>query len=270
MATRSPSPASPAYVRGSAPSADPRPGHLGQPARDQGGASVVAIAEPVADPGGDRDHVLGGPAELDAAHVPRGVDAEARRGERALQGAGHVGVGARDHARGRLPGRDLLGVVRPRERRHPPRVVPGRLDDHIAEQAVRRGIETLGQREHERAGLQAGARQPSRRRPPRAGRARSARPPAPGARSRAAPAARRPRAGCGGNGCSRAAPSARLRRAGRGRRARRDARPWRAARERRTPRAATDDERPHCSALDEVDDDGQPSSSAASRSRFSR
>ena len=90
--------------------------HLGQAARDQRRARVVAVAEPVADARGDRDHVLGRAAELHAAHVRRRVDAEAGRRERALQRRRDLRrPGSRD-ARRRLSGRDLLGVVRPGER----------------------------------------------------------------------------------------------------------------------------------------------------------
>ena len=51
-------PASPANVSGSPPSATPSRGQLGEPARDQRGLGVVAVAEPVGDARADRDHVL--------------------------------------------------------------------------------------------------------------------------------------------------------------------------------------------------------------------
>jgi hypothetical protein len=52
--------------------AEPR--HLGEAARDQGGARVVAESESVRDPRGDPDHVLGSAGELHAADVCRRVE----------------------------------------------------------------------------------------------------------------------------------------------------------------------------------------------------
>ena len=115
--------------------------------------------------------------------TPR-TSADGRRGSAALESARcrtlrDLRIRARDHARGRLPGGDLLGVVRPRERRDAARVVPRRLDDHVGEQAVRRR-DRGPWRARSRARPGAGAaRRPSRHRPPTAARARSARPRAP-------------------------------------------------------------------------------------------
>ena len=66
VSTRSPMPASPAKVSGSAPMRDAQPRDLGEPAGDQRGARVVAQPEPLEDAGRDGDHVLERAGQLDA------------------------------------------------------------------------------------------------------------------------------------------------------------------------------------------------------------
>ena len=85
---RSPIPASPVNVAGLPPSDLREPGDLDQPARDERGLGVVAETEAVDDAGRDRDHVLERARELDAERVGVRVDAEALRGQRALEAAG--------------------------------------------------------------------------------------------------------------------------------------------------------------------------------------
>ena len=62
------------------------PAHLGEAARDQRGARVVAEAEPVAAADRDRDDVLQRAAHADAGDVAARVDAEAIAAEAALHG----------------------------------------------------------------------------------------------------------------------------------------------------------------------------------------
>ena len=99
VATRSPSPASPANVGGSAPSADAEPGGLGEPAGDERGLGVVAHAHALGHADGEGDDVLDGAAELAADDVGVGVGAEVRAPRRrpATRSA-DVLVGAGDDA----------------------------------------------------------------------------------------------------------------------------------------------------------------------------
>ena len=86
---------------------------LGQPAREQRALRVVAVAEPVADPGGDRDHVLERAADLDAR--PRRP--ACRRGSAATKNAllhrlGPASSSRRRDDRGRDAAAHFLGVAR--------------------------------------------------------------------------------------------------------------------------------------------------------------
>ena len=65
VAMRSPIPARPVKVSTRAPRIMPEPRHLGDAARDEAGARVVAEAQAVGDADRDGDRVLGGAAELD-------------------------------------------------------------------------------------------------------------------------------------------------------------------------------------------------------------
>ena len=114
VATRSPSPARPAKVSGSAPERDAQPADLGEPAGDQRGAAVVAQPHARGHPDRERDHVLPGAAELAADHVGVGVGAEVAGHAGVLQGDGAVVVAAGDHRGGRLARGDLAGEVRVR------------------------------------------------------------------------------------------------------------------------------------------------------------
>ena len=79
VATRSPTPASPAKVAASAPERQPEPGDLGEPAGDDRGLRVVAHAHALGHADGQRDDVLHRAAELDADHVGVRVGPEVRR-----------------------------------------------------------------------------------------------------------------------------------------------------------------------------------------------
>ena len=96
VATRSPSPARPAKVSGSAPSYA-QPGRLGQPAGDDRGERVVAEAHPRADAAGERDDVLHRAAELAADDVGVRVRAE---------------VGVQHNSAPRRPGRSSTHATR--------------------------------------------------------------------------------------------------------------------------------------------------------------
>src|SRR2546422_147246 len=75
--------------------------HLGQTARDERGARVLAEAEAVGDAGRDGHHVLQGAAHLDADHVTVRVEPELPRAEPPLERGGQRVVPRRDHRRGR-------------------------------------------------------------------------------------------------------------------------------------------------------------------------
>ncbi len=119
VATRSPSPASPAKVSGIGAERDPEPGRLGQPAGDQRRPRVVAEAHPGGHPAGQRDHVLAGPAHLAADHVGLGVGPEVAGAAGVLQGDRAVVVGAGDHGRPSAPRRRSPGPGSARSARRP-------------------------------------------------------------------------------------------------------------------------------------------------------
>ena len=209
-------------MRGSAPSAEPRRVISARPRVISAARALSPKPRPSEMPGGDRDHVLGGAAQLHAAHVGRGVDAEARRRERALQRAGDIrDPSSRSTLAAGWPAAISSAWFGPESgatrlascpvasttRRESSRCVAGiealRERDHErvgaqAQRGGRLGVGRGGQRERDQLGLGGLARQVEQH----------------GLR-------RRPRAGCrAGSGGSRAAPPARRRRAGRGRRAR--------------------------------------------------
>ena len=78
-------PARPENVSGSPPSAMPEPGQLGEPAGDERGLRVVAVAEAVRDPRRDRDHVLQRAGDLAPDDVGVRVHPERRGHEQRLQ-----------------------------------------------------------------------------------------------------------------------------------------------------------------------------------------
>ena len=130
--------------------------HLGQPARDQRRAGVVAVSR------GRRRCPRRSRSRSWRRRraAPRARRRTRRRGSASVESARcrvqatSASVLATTLAAG-CPGGDLLGVIRARERRDARRVVPRGLDDHVRQQAVRRGIEALGERDHERLGSQA-------------------------------------------------------------------------------------------------------------------
>src|SRR6266480_1390094 len=85
--------------------------HLGEAARDEGGARVLAEREPVGQAGRDRHHVLERAARLDTDDVLARVEPELARTELALEDAGERLVARGDDGRGRVPEGHL-----PRER----------------------------------------------------------------------------------------------------------------------------------------------------------
>ncbi len=54
----------------------PEPHDLGEAPGDQGGAGVGTETQAIGDPGGDREHVLGGAAHLDPDDVSTGIGAK--------------------------------------------------------------------------------------------------------------------------------------------------------------------------------------------------
>src|SRR5438046_5693355 len=71
--------------RGRAAERDGEPCHLGEPARDERGAGVLAEAEPVDEARRDRPDLPQCPARPDAADVPGAVEANPAPPERALE-----------------------------------------------------------------------------------------------------------------------------------------------------------------------------------------
>ena len=96
VATRSPRPASPANVGGSAPSARPSRAVSASPRVISDAWVLSPKPMPVGDADGQRDDVLHRAAELAADHVGVGVGPEVRRVAGRLKRRGGVGVGARD------------------------------------------------------------------------------------------------------------------------------------------------------------------------------
>ena len=131
VSTRSPRPARPASVAGLAAERDGQPRDLGEPARDQRRARVLAQPEAVGQAGGHRDHVLERAADLDADHVAVRVEPELARAERAAA-ARRPSASSR---RRRSPPR-WAGPARPRARTSaptapPPRAPGQRSRDHL-------------------------------------------------------------------------------------------------------------------------------------------
>ena len=91
---------------------DGKPGHLGQPARHQEAARVLAEPQATDDAGGDRDDVLEGAAQLHADHVVVRVHAKAWVHERALGDLDDLRVVTGDDGGRRQPREDLRRDVR--------------------------------------------------------------------------------------------------------------------------------------------------------------
>jgi hypothetical protein len=105
VSTRSPKPDRPISVSGRAPNPLAKSAQFGKAARDDRGAR--ALAEPGADDdaGGNRQHVLGRPADLDAGHIIGVVDAQTRTGDQPRP---------RCRARSRSGAASVTAVGRPR------------------------------------------------------------------------------------------------------------------------------------------------------------
>ena len=93
---------------------DAEAGHFGEAPGDEGAFGIVAVAESVADAGGESDDVLEGSAELDAGDIGGGVGAEGGAVEEGLEKGGGGGGGAGDgdgggHAAGGLGGQGGAG-----------------------------------------------------------------------------------------------------------------------------------------------------------------
>ncbi len=81
MRTRSPSPASPASVSAPRALGEAEAGHLGEAARDQGGAGILAEPAPLDHAAGDGEHVLDRAADLGAGDVVGQIGPEAGPGD---------------------------------------------------------------------------------------------------------------------------------------------------------------------------------------------
>ena len=165
VSTRSPSPARPISVSRRPPSAARQAAGLGEPARDQRGARVVAEAETVARAGGDREHVLDRAADLDAGDVVALVGAQRVGAQQRRDVRRERGVGRGDGHRRRQSARDFLGEARARD--HADRRRPHRREILVRERDARRmrgarrhGDEALRQPEERRT--RAGGRELAR------------------------------------------------------------------------------------------------------------
>ena len=121
-------------------------GDLGETARDDRRARVVAGAEPVAHAGGDRHDVLQHAAEFAADDVGIRVDAEQPGAEQFLQASHDRVVVHREHARGRVARHDFAREVRSGQ--HAGRVTRQDVGDDLRHPRLRAGFEAFRQADH--------------------------------------------------------------------------------------------------------------------------
>ncbi|MHC2474845.1 hypothetical protein ACVJF0_005822 [Bradyrhizobium elkanii] len=113
------------------------------------------------DAGGDRQHVLGRAADLDAAHVGGVIGPEGRRAERLDQRACERFVPGGQRNRGRQSARDVVGKARPRQDRgHGAR---RGFRDHLGHEFVRAVLDALGAGDDRRVGFEMRRKMPDRR-----------------------------------------------------------------------------------------------------------
>ena len=112
VATRSPTPARPPNVSTFPPRATPSRPNSARPRGDEDGPGVVPESQPVADPGGDGHHVLGGAGDLAPHDIGAHIGTEGARVHQRLHAAGQRLVRQGHHAGGRMPLRHLAGQVR--------------------------------------------------------------------------------------------------------------------------------------------------------------
>ena len=151
VATRSPRPASPISVIGSAPSAVAEPGGLGEPAGDHRGGGVVAEAEADGHADAQADDVLVGAAELAADHVGAGVRPERRASGTAP--CSRLATSSSAQATTLAAGSRLaisLARLGPLTTRDPLRAGAGDLGDHLAHPLEGAELDALHQRDQHR------------------------------------------------------------------------------------------------------------------------
>ena len=153
VATRSPTPASPAKVSGSPPSATPSRVISASPRVMSAARRVVAEPEAGRGTHRDRDHVLHRAGDLAPHHVGVRVHAERRGHEQLLELRTDVGVARRHHRRRRLALGDLAHEVRSGEHRDRVGSTRGstRLDD-LAHPGERSLLDALGEAHDQRVG----------------------------------------------------------------------------------------------------------------------
>ena len=120
--TRSPSPARPGQRLGPRALGEAEAGHLGEAARDQGGAGILAEPAPLDHAAGDGEHVLDRAADLGAGDVVGEIGPEIGPGDARDQPLAERLVLDRQRHRGRQAGRHFMGEGRPgkdRDRRSP-------------------------------------------------------------------------------------------------------------------------------------------------------
>ena len=162
---------------------------LGETARDQGGDRACSQAVTGRDAAGDREHVLGRAADLDAANVGRMIEAQVRSAQRVAEGAREALIDRGQRHCGRQAGGDVGGEGGPGENG---RLSPGRrLAQDLGHEGMRDPLDALGAG-HERRG----SRGPRRAASPFRGSIEPASPPESRrtARDRSDPTSLRPRA----------------------------------------------------------------------------
>ena len=94
------------------PEGNAEAGHLGEGAGDHGGLGIVAEAESVDGPGGDREDVFHHSAELDPHDITAGVSAEPGQGKDLLHLRRDEGIGRSDRGEGGHAAGYFFGMAR--------------------------------------------------------------------------------------------------------------------------------------------------------------
>ena len=146
---RSPRPDRPIIVSVLAPSARPKRTSSAKPRVVSAAAALAPSPRPVTMPDGDRQHVLGRAADLDAAHVGRLIGPEGARRQRLGQLRRQRLVMRRERHRGRQAARHVGGKARPGQDRR--RRVRRAFGDHLGHELVGAVLDALGAGDDRRA-----------------------------------------------------------------------------------------------------------------------
>jgi hypothetical protein len=132
----------PASVSARAPQARPSRAQFAEAARGQRGLRRGAELAADHDAGRDRQHVLGGATDLDAADVGGVIGPERRRAQRLHEAAGQLFLLRRQRHRRRQAARDVVGKARARQDRRL-RVQRG-FSDHLGHEFMGAVLDALG------------------------------------------------------------------------------------------------------------------------------